>query len=113
MAEATRAQGLVSAARRHRGILRRRRPRETLRFLARPLIRQIPELCYDEFPMPAFIKKTLACFFLAIIALAAPAIPTPKPKLILAIAIDQFRYDYLTRFRSEYTGGLNRLLTKG
>lgn len=27
--------------------------------------------------------------------------------------VDQFRYDYLTRFRHEYTGGLDRLLTKG
>jgi hypothetical protein len=36
-----------------------------------------------------------------------------KPKLVLAITIDQFRYDYLTRFRSEYHGGLDRLLTKG
>ena len=45
---------------------------------------------------------------------AAPPVTAPhKPKLVLAIAIDQFRYDYLTRYRSEYTGGLNRLLTKG
>ena len=36
-----------------------------------------------------------------------------KPKLVLTITIDQFRYDYLTRFRSEYHGGLDRLLTKG
>lgn len=39
--------------------------------------------------------------------------PAPKPKLILTIVVDQFRYDYLTRFRSEYTGGLAQLLTKG
>jgi hypothetical protein len=26
---------------------------------------------------------------------------------------DQFRYDYLTRFRTEYTGGIKRLLTDG
>ncbi len=35
------------------------------------------------------------------------------PKLILLVAVDQFRYDYLTRFRDQYTAGLNRLLTKG
>src|SRR5258708_6683507 len=35
------------------------------------------------------------------------------PKLVVAIVIDQFRYDYLTRFQSEYTGGLKRLLTEG
>src|SRR5437870_2413642 len=74
----------------------------------------IHELCYDEVPMPVFCKKTLACFFLLVAALAAapPTLPA-KPKLVLAIAIDQFRYDSLTRYRSEYTGGLNRLLTKG
>src|SRR5262249_53095993 len=27
--------------------------------------------------------------------------------------VDQFRYDYLTRFRSQYNGGLARLLTRG
>src|SRR5574340_165575 len=38
----------------------------------------------------------------------------PKtPKLVVAIAVDQFRYDYLTRFRGEYNGGLARLLTVG
>ena len=52
------------------------------------------------------------------ISLVAPghAQPQPKisePKLVLAIVIDQFRYDYLTRFRSEYTGGLKRLLDQG
>src|SRR6476469_3804438 len=36
-----------------------------------------------------------------------------KPKLVVAIVIDQFRYDYLTRFRSEYHAGFDRLLTKG
>ncbi|MGH9719370.1 MAG: alkaline phosphatase family protein [Bryobacteraceae bacterium] len=45
--------------------------------------------------------------------LASPCAAAPKPKLILAIAVDQFRYDYLTRFRSEYTGGFHRLLTTG
>lgn len=36
-----------------------------------------------------------------------------KPKLIVAIIVDQFRYDYLTRFRADYHGGLDRLLTAG
>ncbi len=36
-----------------------------------------------------------------------------KPKLVVAIVVDQFRYDYLTRFRSSYHGGLDMLLTKG
>lgn len=36
-----------------------------------------------------------------------------KPKLILAVAVDQFRYDYLTRFRADYHAGLDRLLSHG
>lgn len=49
-------------------------------------------------------------------ALAIPtllAAQTPKPKLIVAIVIDQFRYDYLTRFRADYHGGLAKLLDNG
>src|SRR6476620_2536744 len=38
---------------------------------------------------------------------------SPDTRLVLLIAVDQFRYDYLTRFRSEYTGGFNRLLAGG
>lgn len=38
---------------------------------------------------------------------------TPRPKLIVAIIIDQFRYDYLTRFRADYHGGLDQLMSQG
>jgi hypothetical protein len=51
-----------------------------------------------------------------VIALAAcclSAAAPKKPKLIVTIVVDQFRYDYLSRFRSQYTGGLHRLLTQG
>jgi len=40
----------------------------------------------------------------------SPALP---PKLVLAIVVDQFRYDYLTRFRSEFVGGFKRMLDQG
>src|ERR1700680_418539 len=44
----------------------------------------------------------------------APSAAKPRtPKLVLAVVIDQFRYDYLTRFRNDYTGGLKRLLEQG
>lgn len=36
-----------------------------------------------------------------------------KPKLVLAVVVDQFRYDYLTRFRSEYNAGFTRLFREG
>jgi predicted AlkP superfamily pyrophosphatase or phosphodiesterase len=36
-----------------------------------------------------------------------------RPKLVVLVAVDQFRYDYLTRFASEYKGGFRRLLDRG
>ena len=62
--------------------------------------------------------KKLGALLLAIISLAV-ALPTAQPaagpdiRLVLLIAVDQFRYDYLTRFRTEYTDGIKRLLTDG
>jgi hypothetical protein len=47
---------------------------------------------------------------------AAQPAQTPAARdlrLVLLIAVDQFRYDYLTRFRGDYTDGLKRLLTEG
>ncbi len=35
------------------------------------------------------------------------------PKLVVVLAIDQFRYDYLTRSSSQYTGGFSRLWKTG
>ncbi|HWF07271.1 MAG TPA: alkaline phosphatase family protein [Bryobacteraceae bacterium] len=44
-----------------------------------------------------------------------PLVPaqTPKPKLIIGIVVDQFRYDYLTRFRKDYKGGFAKMLANG
>jgi len=56
------------------------------------------------------MKKLLAC--LLVFAGLLAAAPN-KPKLVLAIVLDQFRYDYTTRFRSEYTAGFDRLLSQG
>jgi type I phosphodiesterase/nucleotide pyrophosphatase len=44
---------------------------------------------------------------------AAQAVAGKPPKLVLAIVVDQFRYDYLTRFSGDYHAGLKRLLTEG
>lgn len=41
-----------------------------------------------------------------------PAAAKP-PRLVVVIVIDQFRYDYLTRLRSQYTGGFHTLWNKG
>ena len=57
------------------------------------------------------MRKLIAALLLAVCAVAAPA-PKP-PKLVLAVVIDQFRYDYLLRFRKDYNAGLARLLEHG
>jgi predicted AlkP superfamily pyrophosphatase or phosphodiesterase len=45
---------------------------------------------------------------------SAPERPRPgRPKLVLAVVIDQFRYDYLLRFRKDYNSGFARLLDHG
>ena len=36
-----------------------------------------------------------------------------RPRLLLLVAVDQFRYDYLTRFRGDFKGGFDRLLREG
>jgi predicted AlkP superfamily pyrophosphatase or phosphodiesterase len=42
-----------------------------------------------------------------------PAASDSEIKLVLLIVVDQFRYDYLTRFEGEYKDGFKRLLTDG
>ena len=50
---------------------------------------------------------------LAASACAFAAAPAKKPKLVLAVVVDQFRYDYLTRFRDDYKAGFARALEHG
>src|SRR2546422_10057070 len=64
-----------------------------------------------------------ATFFLALIlvlpvltktaAVSPAALPPNAPKLILVLALDQMRYDYIPRFNALYKGGLRRLIDKG
>lgn len=44
---------------------------------------------------------------------AAAARPVPAIRLIVLVAVDQFRADYLTRFDHDYSGGLRQLLARG
>lgn len=57
--------------------------------------------------------QIILSFLITSVLWAAPPEPPRKPRLVLAIIIDQFRYDYLLRFRSDYHSGLARLLEKG
>ena len=68
------------------------------------------------------LKRLVLCSLLAMTMLAwtAPLRPESnegfphRPKLVLVLVIDQFRYDYLMRFRPYFgKGGFNRLLDGG
>ena len=61
-------------------------------------------------PLIAVLLVLLASFAAA--GASQPPSP-PAVRLVLLIAVDQFRYDYLTRFRAEYTSGVKKLLTGG
>jgi hypothetical protein len=56
--------------------------------------------------------KNLLVGLLSLLSVAG-AQPHPKPKLVVLVAVDQFRYDYLARFRADYKAGLARFLEKG
>lgn len=67
-----------------------------------------------------FISTGLLCLVLASCAQVPQQQQTladldtaDRPTLVLAIVVDQMRYDYLTRFGTEFTGGLKRLLEEG
>ncbi len=56
------------------------------------------------------MKRLLLCA----LALASFLAGAPKkPKLVVAVVFDQFRYDYLERFRADYHAGFDRLLRQG
>ncbi len=66
-------------------------------------------------------RRTVLCALVAIFLfgwsaprpVAEPSFPD-RPKLVLVLVIDQFRYDYLMRFRPYFVqGGFNRLLEGG
>ncbi len=54
------------------------------------------------------------CSVVLLLCSVVPCFAVPKkPKLVVAVVVDQFRYDYLIRFRADYHGGLARLLNQG
>ena len=58
------------------------------------------------------MKRNLSAAVLFLSAFSCFGQP-PKPKLVVIVVVDQFRYDYLTRFRADYTGGFDRMLREG
>jgi hypothetical protein len=55
----------------------------------------------------------LSLSMLAASAAAPQPAAGPGVRLILLVTVDQFRYDYLTRFRADYSQGFRRLLDGG
>lgn len=44
---------------------------------------------------------------------ATPPPPSPRPKLIVLLVVDQMRGDYVDKFKGQWTGGLKRLVQEG
>ena len=62
------------------------------------------------------LRALSACLLLSMaIPLCAPSAlaADERPRLVLTIVVDQMRYDYLSRFGDEFTGGFRRLLDEG
>ena len=62
------------------------------------------------------VSSIVAVLALVVAGRATPAPSAPvreRPRLVLLIAVDQFRYDYLIRYGQGFTGGLRRLLDEG
>ncbi len=65
--------------------------------------------------MPGQVKTAPRWLIALLLAVSAQAAPpnAPKTKLVVAIIVDQFRYDYMTRFDSDYRDGLRQLRDRG
>src|SRR5438105_3617339 len=64
--------------------------------------------------MGTLMRRLQTYLTLCIVSVTALLAAAPsRPKLVLAVVIDQFRYDYLLRFRKDYNSGLARLLERG
>src|SRR5579862_3203871 len=63
--------------------------------------------------MSANAACTSACATIALLLLVSSAFAASRPKLVVAIIVDQFRYDYMTRFDADYHDGLRRLHDSG
>ncbi len=59
------------------------------------------------------MKKLLTLLFAALALAVSPVWCAERPKLVVAVVVDQFRYDYLIRFRSEYKAGFARMYKEG
>jgi Type I phosphodiesterase / nucleotide pyrophosphatase len=59
------------------------------------------------------MKTTAFAVALALLIPGGRAAAVDPPKLVVIIVVDQMRADYIDRFKSDWTGGLKRLVTEG
>lgn len=59
------------------------------------------------------LRKAILFLCAALLLASGLAQAANRPKLVVTIVIDQFRYDYLTRYRAEYHAGFEALLSRG
>src|SRR4051794_2518277 len=60
------------------------------------------------------MKRVLLSLLASIPSLAAAQQPAPRPKLVVVVVIDQFRADFLQRFRPYFSpGGFNLFFRRG
>jgi type I phosphodiesterase/nucleotide pyrophosphatase len=68
----------------------------------------------DRRRMGAWAATGVACLLVASLRAGTEVAPAPgRPRLLLLIAVDQMRYDYLTRFRDRFSRGFAQLLREG
>ena len=48
-----------------------------------------------------------------LVVIQTNAVQNPKPKLVVFMVVDQYRYDYITRFAPQYKGGFRMFLDQG
>ena len=61
----------------------------------------------------SLVTTPAICFFALATLFAWADDATKRPRLVLAIVIDQFRFDYLLRFRQDYNARFKRMLEQG
>src|ERR1043166_5194359 len=89
--------------------------------LSRPFRSQIPRMKPLQIRKCAFVVLLLAVLFAAVTraqkskdSSQSNAATLSRPRLVVLIVVDQFRYDYLTRFGDLFAArGLRRLLREG